>query len=202
MLATPLQTNSARILAISGSGRKGSFNTALLKAAMGLLPEGVSMEIHDVSRFPLYDPDAESQMPPMVKRFKEKVRAADAIVFATPEYNHSISAVLKNAIEWGNRPWGDNSWKGKPAAIVSASTSLTGGARAQEHLRQIMVDLDMHPLNHPQVLVAKAHEKFSQGLILQDETTKELVKALLAQLLERTRIAEVAGSVQTTPVSA
>lgn len=182
-----LATSSSRpvtILGISGSGRSGSFNSALLEAARGLLPEGAVLETYDVSRFPLYNTDLEGATPFSVKRFKEKLRESDAVLLSTPEYNHSVSAVMKNAIEWGNRPWGDNSWDGKPAAIMSASTSLIGGARAQEHLRQIMVDLNMHPLNQPQVLVGKAHEKFSSTLLLTDKTTEELLRAILGQLVE------------------
>ncbi len=186
MLAAPPDgtNNVFRILGISGSGRMGSYNTALLKAAQDLLPEGVVLETYDVSRFPLFNQDAE--MPSVVKEFKTKIRAADAILFATPEYNYSISAVLKNAIEWGNRPEGDNSWDGKPAAIMSASGSLRGGARAQLHLRQIMVDLNMHPINQPQLLVARAQGKFDEDLKLTDGRSREILRDLIVALVEWT----------------
>jgi len=179
--------NPVRILGVSGSGRTGSFNTALLEAAKRLLPEGATLEIYDVSHFPLYNPDLERNMPAQVKKFKELIRNSDAVILATPEYNHSVSAVMKNALEWGNRPWGDNSWDGKPAAIISASTSMIGGARAQVHLRQILVELNMHPVNLPQVLVAKAHGKFSPKMELVDEGTNEILKDLLARLVEWAR---------------
>jgi len=179
---------TVRVLGISGSGRSGSFNTALVEAARDFLPDGVTLELYDVSRFPLYGPDSERNMPPNVMKFKKKLQSADAVIISTPEYNHSIPAMLKNAIEWGNRPWGDNSWDGKPTAIMSASTSPTGGARAQEHLRQIMVDLNMFPLNKPQVLVGRAQEKFSSSLELKDQKTQELLRDLLAQLVERARV--------------
>jgi len=188
MLSIGTEQMTVRVLGISGSGRNGSFNTALLKAARGFLPEGVTLEPYDVSHFPLYGPDSERNMPPNVIKFKEKLQGADAVIISTPEYNHSIPAMLKNAIEWGNRPYGDNSWDGKPAAIISASTSPTGGARAQEHLRQIMVDLNMFPLNKPQVLVGRAQEKFSSSLELTDQKTQELLRDLLAQLVERARV--------------
>ncbi len=189
ILGLPAGRNKSvfRILGISGSGRRGSYNTALLKTAKELLPEGVVLETYDLSRFPLFNQDLEAEMPAVVKRFKKKIREADAILFATPEYNYTVSAVLKNALEWGNRPDGDNSWDGKPAAIVSASPSPRGGARAQLHLRQIMVDLNMHPINQPQLLVARAEEKFDGDLGLADKRSRELLRNLLAALVEWAR---------------
>ena len=124
------------ILGISGSGRKGSYNTALLEAAKELLPQDATLEVVDVSKLPLYNQDLEHDLPEAVKELKKKIRDADAILIATPEHNYSVTAVLKNAIEWGNRPPRDASWSGKPAAVISASTGLRGGARAQLHLRQ------------------------------------------------------------------
>ena len=144
------------ILGISGSGRKRSYNSALLGAAKQLLQLDATLEIVDVSRLPLYNQDLEQEMPQDVKELKKKIRGADAILFATPEHNYSITAVLKNAIEWGNRPPRDASWSGKSAAIISASTSLRGGVRAQLHLRQIMIDLNMYPINRPPLMVANA----------------------------------------------
>ncbi len=173
-----------RILGISGSGRKKSYNTALLEAAKTLVPEGAVLEILDVSRFRLFNEDLLTEMPAEIREFKERVRQSDAILFATPEYNYSISAVLKNAIEWGNQP--DNSWDGKPAAIISASISLRGGARAQAHLRQIMVDLNMYPINQPQLLLAKASEKFDANLKLVDSASVKTLQSLLATLVEWT----------------
>jgi len=174
-----------RILGISGSGRKESYNTALLEAAKALAPESVMLETFDVSRFPLFNEDLLSEMPSEIKDFKQKLKQSDAILFATPEYNYSISAIMKNAIEWGNQP--DNSWENKPAAIISASVSVRGGARAQAHLRQIMVDLNMHPINQPQLLLAKASEKFDANLKLVDAASLKTLQGLLAELVEWTR---------------
>ena len=179
-------TKTFRVIGISGSGRKGSYNTALLRAAKQVVPRGVILEIVDVSRFPLFNEDLESQMPAIVKDFKQKVKEADAVLFLTPEYNYSLSGIMKNAIEWGNRPDGENSWRGKPAAIVSASASLRGGARAQLHLRQILVDLDMYPINQPQLLVARAEEKFDNDLRLTDERTRQTLQELLTALVQWT----------------
>jgi chromate reductase len=122
-----------------------------------------------------------------VQEFKRKIREADAILFATPEFNYSIPAILKNAIEWGNRPPNDNSWDGKPAAIMSASGGVRGGVRAQTVLRQIMVDLNMHPVNRPLLLVGNAAEKFDKTLKLVDEATIDTLQKLLVSLTDWTR---------------
>ena len=181
------KSSKVAILAISGSGRKRSFNSALLEAAKQLLPENATLEVVDVSRLPLYNQDLEHDMPEEVKEFKKKIRGADAILLATPEHNYSITAILKNAIEWGNRPPKDASWSGKPAAIISASTSLRGGARAQLHLRQIMIDLNMYPINRPLLLVANAKDKFNENLQLTDEETLQTLRDVLSSLVEWTR---------------
>lgn len=173
-----------KILGISGSSRKRSFNTALLEATKEFLPDGVSLEIFDVSVFPIYNQDWDADPPEKVVEFKQKVRAADAILIATPEHNYSVSALLKNAIEWGNRPDDDNSWDGKPAAIMSASSALRGGARAQLHLRQIMVDLNMYPINQPQVYVARASQAFDSELRLTDEQVRKNLQGLVRALVD------------------
>jgi len=180
------QPSKLAILGISGSGRKGSFNTALLEAAKQLLPQNATLEVVDVSRLPLYNQDLEQEMPEEVKELKKKIRGADAILIATPEHNYSVTAVLKNAIEWGNRPPRDASWNGKPAAIISASTSLRGGVRAQLHLRQIMIDLNMYPINRPLLLVANAKDKFNENLQLTDEETLQTLRDVLSTLVDWT----------------
>jgi chromate reductase len=175
------------ILGISGSGRKRSYNSALLEAAKQLLPENATLEVVDISRLPLYNQDLEQDMPEVVKELKKKIRGADAILFATPEHNYSVTAVLKNAIEWGNRPPRDASWSGKPTAVISASTGPRGGARAQLHLRQIMIDLNMYPINRPLLLVANAKDKFNESLQLTDEETLQTLRDVLSSLVEWTR---------------
>ena len=176
-----------RILGISGSGRKGSYNTALLEAAKELAPENVLIETYDISNLPLYNQDLETRIPPQVRELKSKVKQADAILFATPEHNYTITAVMKNAIEWGNRPPNDNSWDNKPAAIMSASSGPRGGARAQLHLRQIMVDLNMFPINRPQLIVANGEGKFDAKMKLTDPQIRETLRNLLIRLEEWTR---------------
>ena len=171
------------ILGISGSSRIGSYNRALLESAKEMLPDNTTFEIFDVSRFPLFTQDLERSPPAEVRAFKQKITDSDAILFATPEHNYSVSAVLKNAIEWGNRPEEDNSWDGKPAAIVSASTSPRGGARGQLHLRQIMWDLNMYPVNNPQLLIPRAQEAFDDDLKLKDQRARDTLKTVLQNLV-------------------
>ena len=175
------------ILGISGSGRRRSYNTALLEAAKELLPRDATLEVVDVSKLPLYNQDLEHDLPETVKELKKKIRGADAILIATPEHNYSVTAVLKNAIEWGNRPPRDASWSGKPAAVISASTGLRGGVRAQLHLRQIMIDLNMYPINRPLLLVANAKDKFDENLRLTDEESLQTLREVLSSLVEWTR---------------
>ncbi len=169
------------ILGISGSYRKGSYNLALLEEAKRLVPEGTSLEIFDVSKFPLYSKDLEKDAPLHVVNFKEKIRAADAVLFASPEFNYSVSAVMKNAIEWGNRP--DNSWEGKPAAIVSAATGVRGGVRGQLHLRQIMVELNIYAINEPELFVGNAREAFDSEMRLQNQREKIALERILQSLV-------------------
>ena len=181
------QPSRISILGISGSGRKRSYNTSLLEAAKQLLPRDATLEVVDVSKLPLYNQDLEHDLPEPVKDLKKKIRSADAILIATPEHNYSVTAVLKNAIEWGNRPPGNASWSGKPAAVISASTGLRGGVRAQLHLRQIMIELNMYPINRPLLLVANATDKFSEDLRLTDDETIQTLRDVLSSLVEWAR---------------
>ena len=127
-------------------------------------------------------------MPVKVMEFKSKIRDADGILIATPEYNYSVPGVLKNAIDWASRPYGDNAFDGKPVAIMSASIGMLGGARAQYHLRQMFVFLNMHPVNRPEVMVTFAQDKFDADGKLVDENTKKYVSKLLQNLAKWTDI--------------
>ena len=175
------------ILGFAGSLRKGSYNKALLREAAKLVPAGAKLEIFDLEGIPPFNQDLEQAMPDKVKEFKAKIRAADAILIATPEYNYSIPGVLKNAIDWASRPYPDNSFQGKPVAMMSASTGLLGGARAQYHLRQVFVFLDMHPINKPEVIVTFAPSKFDEKGAFTDETAKKLIRKLLEALVAWTQ---------------
>lgn len=172
-----------KIFAFAGSLRKASYNKALLWAAADLLPENTEIEIYDLEGIPLFNQDLESQVVAKVKEFKAKIKAADAILIATPEYNYSMPGVLKNAIDWASRPYGDNSFDDKPLAIMGASTGNIATARAQYHLRQSCVFLNMHPLNKPEVLVGVVQEKVGNNGRLTDEKTKDIIKSLLVSLV-------------------
>jgi chromate reductase len=171
------------ILGFAGSLRKGSYNKSLLKAAQEMVPENATLEVFDLERIPPFNQDLENQPPEKVKEFKTKIRAADAILIATPEYNYSIPGVLKNAIDNASRPYGDNAFDGKPAAIMGASIGMLGTARAKDHLRQSMVFLNMYPLNQPEVMVPFAQEKIDQNGRLTDQKTREKIKELLEVLV-------------------
>ncbi len=173
-----------KILAIAGSLRKNSYNLALVKAALEEMPKGVVGEIYDLHGIPLYNEDLEIAFPEVVQKFKEKIKAADAILIATPEYNYSIPGVLKNAIDWASRPYGDNAWEGKPVAVMSASIAITGGMRAQYHLRQVFVYLNMHAINKPELMINAPHEKFDAQNRLQDVKVRQRLRELIEALIQ------------------
>jgi chromate reductase len=173
-----------KILGIAGSLRKGSFNRMALKAAEGLVPAGASLEIAELPDLPGFNQDNEKIPPAAVTELKAKIRAADAILLVTPEYNYSVPGVFKNAIDWVSRPYGDSAWKGKPVAIMGASAGVLGTARAQYHLRQTLVFLDMPTVNQPEVMIGGAASKFDQAGNLTDDMAKKLIGQLLTNLCD------------------
>jgi len=175
------------ILSFAGSLRKDSYNKAILRAAMELVPKNTKLEIFDLEGIPPFNQNLENRMPQKVKEFKAKIGAADAMLIATPEYNYSMPGVLKNAIDWASRPPGDNSFEGKPVAIMGASPGRIGTVRAQYHLRQVCVSLNMHLINRPEVFVAFAHEKIDEKGRLKDEESREIIRELLNSLITWTR---------------
>jgi chromate reductase len=181
------------IFGFGGSLRKGSFNQALLETgvllsnARELCPAEGKVEVFDkIGEFPLYNQDDEAKIPTVVREFKEKIKRADAILIATPEYDYSIPGYLKNAIDWASRPYGDNSFDDKAGAIMSSSPGALGGIRAQYALRQSCVFLNVHLLNTPEVIIPSIHEKIKNGK-LTDEYTKEKITELLTALCAWTR---------------
>jgi len=176
-----------RILGIAGSLRKASFNQGALRAAAELTPEGATMDIFELDGIPGFNQDDEQNPPEKIAEFKRKIREADAILFVTPEYNYSVPGVLKNAIDWASRPYGDSAWNGKPAAIMGASIGGIATARAQYHLRQMMVFLNMFPINQPEVMIGNCADKFDDQGNLTDETTKDFIRQLLQNLVAWTR---------------
>jgi chromate reductase len=176
-----------RILGIAGSLRSESFNRAALRAATELVPEGATIETFELDGIPGFNQDDEQSPPAKVTELKQRIREADAILIVTPEYNYSIPGVLKNAIDWASRPYGDSAWNGKPAAIMGASVGAIGTARAQYHLRQMMVFLNMFPINQPEVMIGNASQRFDAEGNLTDDATKEFIRQLLQNLVEWTR---------------
>lgn len=180
-------TDRIKILGIAGSLRKDSFNQSALRAAVALIPEDAEIEIYDIDGFPGYNQDLDGEPPSKVAEFKQKIREADAILICSPEYNYSIPGVLKNAIDWASRPYGDSAWDGKPAAIMGCSPGAMGTARMQYHLRQVMVFLNMFPLNKPEVMINNCASKFDDEGNLTDEKTREHLKKTLHALIDWTR---------------
>ena len=176
-----------RILGIAGSLRRDSYNRAALRAATQLVPEGATVETFELDGLPGFNQDEEQNPPAKVIELKKRIREADAILIVTPEYNYSIPGVLKNAIDWASRPYGDSAWNGKPAAIMGASVGSIATARAQYHLRQMMVFLNMFPINQPEVMIGNAQERFDAEGNLTDDETKEFIRQLLQNLVEWTR---------------
>ena len=175
---------TVKILGFVGSLRKGSYNKALMRAALELTPEDAALEVFDLEGIPPFNQDLENQPPRIVREFKAKIRNADALLIATPEYNYSVPGVLKNAIDWASRPYEDNVFEGKPVAVMSASVGRLGGARAQYHLRQSFVFLNMHPLNRPEVMMPSAKENVDANGNVTDEQTRQLIRQLLETLVQ------------------
>jgi chromate reductase len=178
---------ATRILGVCGSLRKQSFNLNALKAAQALVPADTALDIYDIAGLPLYNQDEEQSPTPKVTDFKAKIRAADAILLATPEYNYSIPGVLKNAIDCASRPYGDSAWAGKPVALIGASVGALGTARAQYHLRQCFVFLNIQPVQQPEVLIRECANKFDAQGNLTDDAAKKLIQTLLQNLVTLAR---------------
>src|SRR5687768_880218 len=177
-----IPSERVQILAVAGSLRAGSYNQALLRAAQQLAPVATQILIHDLSEIPLFSEDIERRGVPLaVARLREAVAEADGFLVATPEYNHGVPGVMKNAFDWLSRPPGKSVLDGKPSAIFGASPGITGTARAQSQLRQSFVFTNTPVLLQPEVLVGRAHEKFdSDGRLTDTATRKYLVQFLEA----------------------
>ena len=164
----------------------------MLRAAQQLVPADAEIEIFDLLGIPLFNEDEEKNPPEPVLEFRRKIREADAILFATPEYNYSMPGVLKNAVDWGSRPYGQSSWHAKPTAIMGASPGILGTARSQYHLRQVFVALDVKDMKQPELMIANAGQKFDTEGNLTDETTKQYLRRFLAAFVAHVKRAAVA----------
>ena len=179
--------STLRVCGIAGSLRSGSFNRHLLRAAQELSPPGMEIVPFDLAGVPLYNGDVEAAGDPeAVTALKGAIRDADALLIATPEYNFGVPGVLKNAIDWASRPPGKSPLNGKPAALMGATPGMGGTGRAQMALRQSFVFTQTLVLVAPEVLVARAHEKFDASGRLADEPTRGFVRKLLEALADWT----------------
>lgn len=178
---------NVRILAFGASLRHGSLNRYLIDAAAGETPPGSEVEFYDISTLPFFNEDDEVNPPREVKKFKEALKNADAVLIASPEYNYSVPGYLKNAIDIASR-FGSNSFERKPVAIVGASMSRMGTVRAQYHLRQSFVYLNARVINKPEVFVAAAHEKFDSDGRLTDEPSRKALSELLSELVAEAQL--------------
>lgn len=179
--ATPL-----KVMALSGSLRKGSFNTMLLHAAKEVAPAGMSIEIYDLAPLPMYNDDVRvAGYPPIVQDFRNTIAASDAVLFASPEYNYSVSGVLKNAIDWASRA-PNMPFDGKTGAVIGASAGVIGTARSQRDLRWIMSGLNMYIVNLPHIYVGGAPQKFDAAGKLTDQAARDFIKQLLENLADLT----------------
>jgi chromate reductase, NAD(P)H dehydrogenase (quinone) len=173
------------VVGFAGSLRRGSYNRALLRAAIELAPPQLHIETRELDAVPLYNADVEAAgVPPGVEELRAAVRQADALLIATPEYNHGVPGVLKNAIDWLSRPPRGSALNGKVAAIMGASPGMTGTARSQSQLRQAFVFTNTYALLQPEVLVARAHEKFDADGRLVEQATRNFLGTFLQQFAE------------------
>ena len=176
-----------KIAGFGGSLRKESYSRYLLENSVNLMPENSELKILDIKNFPLMNQDEENNYPENVKNFKKQIREADGVLIVTPEYNYSVPGYLKNVMDVASRPYGDNPFDGKPVAMMSSSIGMLGGSRAQYHLRQSLVFLNMIPVNTPEVFVTFAPQKFDENGKLTDEMTAKFAGQLLENLVNLAR---------------
>lgn len=186
------------VLAISGSLRQASFNTALIRAAQRLAPEGLTIEQYaHLGDIPFFNEDVEPQPPAAVVDLRERIAAADALLIATPEYNYGVPGVLKNALDWASRPpFPVTSWfcplAHKPVAIMGAAPTGMGTVRAQSQLRQLFQCTDSAVVTKPEVIVTNAHEKLDADGTVRDATTEKLLRDLLNALVAKINLTRLA----------
>jgi chromate reductase, NAD(P)H dehydrogenase (quinone) len=170
---------TVQVLGISGSLRRASFNTAALRAACELVPQGMTISTFDLAPIPLYNEDVKQQgFPPPVEELRRRVKEADGVLIVTPEYNYSIPGVLKNAVDWVSRP-PESPFDGKPIALMGASIGMLGSARAQYHLRQSFVFMNGLVMNRPEVMISAAQSRFDADGKLTDQATRDVIAAML-----------------------
>jgi chromate reductase len=189
------QKTSLKVVGLSGSLRRGSLNSAALRAVKALAPADLAIDIFDLSPIPLYNDDLRTKegYPEGVQSFRDALKEADGVLIATPEYNYSIPGVLKNAIDWASRP-PEQPFDGKPTAILGASPGALGTARAQYHLRQCFIYLNGQVMNRPEVMIGGAGSKFDAEGNLTDQGTADFLKGFLAAFADHIRYHQRARS--------
>lgn len=174
------ETHHLKIVGIAGSLRSGSLNRSLLRAAARLAPDAMTIEIFDLIDVPFYNGDVEAAGdPPAVAQLRQAISAADGVLIVTPEYNHGVPAVIKNAVDWASRPPKAAALDAKPVALMGASPGMTGTARGQSQLRQAFEFTNSYAMPQPELLVARAHEKFGADGELTDANTERYVRSFL-----------------------
>jgi chromate reductase, NAD(P)H dehydrogenase (quinone) len=170
---------SRNVAVFVGSLRKESFNRKLAKALLDLAPSSLQLEIVEIGQLPFYDQDLEDRPPESWTAFRQKIRAADAVLFVTPEFNRSVPGVLKNAIDVGSRPYGQSAWDGKPGAVVSSSPGAIGGFGANHHLRQSLVFLNVPTMQQPEAYIGNVAKVLDNQGRLTDDGTREFLQKFL-----------------------
>jgi len=174
-------SNPRDVAVLVGSLRKESFNRKLAKVLIGLAPQSLKLEIVEIGNLQIYNQDLDASPPPEWTAFRDRIRRADAVLFITPEYNRSVPAPLKNAIDVGSRPYGSSAWDGKPGGVISVSPGAIGGFGANHHLRQSLVFLNVPVLQQPEAYIGGADKLFNeQGGLANDSTRGFLEKYLAA----------------------
>ena len=168
-----------KIAVVVGSLRKESFNRQLAHAVTSLAPADFTFEYLDIGVLPLYSQEYDADYPEVARRFKQQVEAADGLLFVTPEYNRSIPGGLKNALDWGSRPWGTNSWRGKPGAVLGTSPGATGTALSQQHLRNVLAYLDVVLLGQPEMFIKHDTSRINEKGEIVNENTRKFLQSFV-----------------------
>lgn len=172
-------TTPCKITVLVGSLRQASWSRRVAHAIAALAPPSLQFDELDIGQLAFYNEDSEAKPPPEWVRFREQVRASQAVLFVTPEYNRSVPAVLKNALDVGSRPYGHSVWAHRPAAVISASPGAVGGFGAHHHLRQVLTALDMPTLAHPELYIGGVHRLFDEAGALNNDDTRTLLQRFL-----------------------
>jgi chromate reductase len=183
-------TNRPRLLGLSGSLRRDSYNGAILRTVREAIAPEAEMEIFHLGGVPLYDQDVDTDTPPdAVRALREAIDISDGLLISSPEYNYGVPGLLKNALDWASRPYGRATIEGKPVVVVTASPAFTGGVRAQGQLTETLLAIGARPLQRPQTVIGSVHEKVADGR-LTDAASLEFVLAAVADLLREAGVCE------------